>query len=386
MTRSLVLALLLTGPSALGADKDVALSAVVKRGLDHGFPGFIVAVQNGKKPVVTAAGGYSEVENKTLMNAGDRFHIASVTKIFTATAALMLVDQGKLRLDEKPLKILGAEVIGEIPHIEKITVGQLLDHTSGIYGFNNDPAYIDQWIGSKRIPGKVWSEKELIELVAQREPFGMPGDSARYGDTNYVLLRLVVEKRSGVSLRSFVQRNILQRLKLEDTGYYGLNEKDSIRPTVNGYLKRSKTLDSFVQLHKSFKPATESLVNTTAAVERLDGASGMVSTVRDLARFGRALYSGRLLKQESMEFLLNSTDKKIEVGQTRQGVIKTDRSEHGLFYVSSGDGPAGINAILAYHPESDTVVATFANIFGLFDEEEFVIKEVLPRLVNPNLE
>ena len=91
----------------------------VRKALEHGFPGVILGIQRaGNKPLIKA-GGFANLESKVPMKPDDRFHIASVTKIFTATAALMLIDDGKLSLDSKVSKILDPKLVGEIPNIEQ---------------------------------------------------------------------------------------------------------------------------------------------------------------------------------------------------------------------------------------------------------------------------
>ena len=248
----------------------------------------------------------------------------------------------------------------------------MLDHSSGIYGFNNDEDYLDVWLGKKYDPDKKWSSEELIGFsrTGRRKPFGEPGTGNYYSDTNYVLLRLIIEKRSGTSLRSFVKKKIIKPLSLSNTGYYGMMDDEdaaALTTTVRGYLKRSELLDSVITLDKRFKSAGDSLVNTTSAVERLDGPSGMVSSAEDLLIFGRALYSGKLLSKKSLKWVLAPADKVgMENGSSRQGVIKFHRESFGILFSSNGDGPAGINITLGYHPNSDTVVVGFTNIFGLF--------------------
>jgi len=220
-------------------------------------------------------------------------------------------------------------------------------------------------------------------------PNGLPGAVSDYGDNNYVLLGLIVEKRTGKSIRRVVKEAILDPLSLSDTGYYSAMNKNAqveIAPTVSGYLKTSKELDQIVKLDPSFKRIDGSLVNTTKAVERIDSSSGMVSSARDLAIFGRAVYEGELLSKSSLEWLMDSQGVLGKpVGTSKQGVTKVYNESDGLLWVSNGDGPAGINVSLAYNKKTDRVMVGFTNIFGLFDESESMKNQIFAELIDQDL-
>jgi D-alanyl-D-alanine carboxypeptidase len=124
----------------------------------------------------SAVAGYSNLEKHTPLRADDAFHMASINKTFTAVAILHLVDEGKLSLDATLKDQLG-EVAGRIPYADRITVSQLLDHSSGIYPTNNDMDYLITIIGQKADPARVWTPKDLIALADKdrNKPSGLPG-------------------------------------------------------------------------------------------------------------------------------------------------------------------------------------------------------------------
>jgi D-alanyl-D-alanine carboxypeptidase len=128
------------------------------------------------------------------MRVEDAFHIASINKTFTAVAVLRLVDEHKLSLSATLKQCLG-EAVAQIPNAEKITVAQLLDHSSGIYATNNDMDYLTTVIGPKADPARVWTPAELIALASKdrSKPSGEPGQGHYYADTNYILLGMIVE-------------------------------------------------------------------------------------------------------------------------------------------------------------------------------------------------
>ncbi|MCB1022862.1 MAG: beta-lactamase family protein [Acidobacteria bacterium] len=363
-------------------------SELLKKGIDHGFPGFILGVQKKGEKRWIGAIGVSNIEKQTPMKINDRFHIASITKIFTATAVLRLIDQHKLSLDTKVIDILDKKLVSPIPYIDRIKVSQLLDHSSGIYGFNNDEEYIRVWLGEGVKENVHWTPEKFISLAYgdRVKPFGTPGTGHFYGDTNYVLLGLIVEKVSGQKLRKFVADQIFVPLGMHDTAYYGEEadpEHFALPTTVEGYLKRSEELDSVVKLDSSFKSAGKDLVNTTSALERIDASAGIVSTANDLLKFGRAFYDGKLLSKKAMKWYFSAGlgIEREPPGTVRQAVATVHRKKYGIFYASNGDGPGGVNATLIYHPSSKTIVVAFTNIFGLFDEIDFIDDQIFSAII-----
>lgn len=363
--------------------------SLLEKSLDHGFPGIILAIQRDQEIMWIGAKGVSNIEQQIPMQTDDRFHLASVTKIFTATAILKLIDQGTLSLTSKVVDILDSALVSPIPHINEIQIYQLLDHSSGIYGFNNDMEYIHTLIGNRVQDKIIWSPEELIALAyGQRvDPAGKPGSGHYYGDTNYCLLGLIVEKISGMPLRRYVKENILDPLRMFNTGYYSENTdsaKVELQTSVQGYLQRSEDLDALITLDTSFKEVSDGLVNTTTAVERIDAAAGMVSTAQDLLKFGRALYFEDLLSPKSLEWLLSigNSIENDEVGTKRQGVVSVRHMKYGILYLSLGDGPGGVNTMLAYHQERKSIVVAFVNVFGQFDEHDYFINELLPVILS----
>jgi D-alanyl-D-alanine carboxypeptidase len=118
---------------------DPNLKSLLQKGIDRGYPGIAVLVQSADGGTQSAAAGYSDLENHTPMRVEDAFHMASINKTFTAVAVLRLVDAHKLSLSTTLKECLG-ETVAQIPNAERITVSQLLDHSSGIYPTNNESA------------------------------------------------------------------------------------------------------------------------------------------------------------------------------------------------------------------------------------------------------
>ncbi|CCH31704.1 serine hydrolase domain-containing protein [Actinosynnema sp. NPDC047251] len=203
-----------------------------------------------------------------------RFRAGSVTKSFTATVVLQLVDEGRVALTDSVQRL----VPGLLPP-GRITVQDLVGHTSGLpeYGLallDTDGVPLQRW--------RTWTPEELVRTalrVADPEPPGKFG----YTNTDYVLLGLVIEKVTGRSHRHEVERRILRPLGLADTRVPGAF------PFVTGPHARGHVV------------AGGRTVEYTAVNPTLFGAAGeIVSTTADLNRFYTGLLDGRLLRDPEL--------------------------------------------------------------------------------------
>ena len=357
---------------------------LLDEGIERGFPAFALWVRRGEEEPWSAAAGLADVTTGEAATTGHAFHLASITKLFTAVAALRLTDAGKLSLDARLTDVLAADVVGALPHAAEITVGMLLDHTSGLYSTNNDPDYIRAWLGDETPAAWSWTPRDFIDLAARREPWGLPGEATRYGDLNYILLGLIVERAAGRPLAEHVRRTLFEPLGMESAYYFSRLEPGAAppSPTVRGYFRLSEELRPLIAEEK-FPAAGQDLLDTTLAGERIDGAAAVVATAVDLGRFGEAVFRGELLSVEGRRRLLAAAEglAGAPVGTERQAILHAYRGPYGVLLTAEGDGPGGSHTLLAYHPESDTLVAALVNIFGLGGEAEFLVDEVAGRVL-----
>src|SRR5215213_1045467 len=115
------------------APKNVDLDAVLQSVIDAGLPGVALYVEQGGAPIYAGVAGYASVESKTPLSGNHRFRLGSVAKQFTSTVVLQLVEEGVLSLDDTVTKWLNEPAVLAIPNVERTTLRQLLNHTSGIY-------------------------------------------------------------------------------------------------------------------------------------------------------------------------------------------------------------------------------------------------------------
>jgi D-alanyl-D-alanine carboxypeptidase len=374
---------------------DPTLKALLEKGVAKGYPGIAMLVENGDGHVRVAAAGFSNLEQQIPLRTTDGFHIASITKTFTAAAILGLIDKGKLSLDARLNELL-PDAARNIPFAEQISVAQLLDHSSGIYATNNDPGYITTLIGPKADPYRLWSPAELVALAngTRRKPSGQPGSGHYYSDTNYVLLGMIVEKVSGQPFKAYIKQHLFEPLKMDSTFFYSDFVARKTLPTrvVQGYMLATPDIRKAVEINPMFKPVpnqrrpTGELLNTTLAAERIDAACGIVSNLDDMRKFGRALFGQKLLSADSQKFLTAAAQgmESEPMGKRRIRTLQAIRKPYGVLLYKEGDGPGGVNTLMAYQPEKRELYVGFTNIFGNFNEVEFMMDDVIGRLQPDN--
>lgn len=229
-------------------------------------PGASVAIiQNGK--VLLAKGyGLANVEEKAPCTPETDFRLASLTKQFTAMSILILADRKKLSLDESL-----AGFFPEFPSYgNKITVRQVLSHTSGLID------YEDVIPPGTSIP--VLDRDVLRLLMKQDTTYFPPGSRFRYSNSGYSLLSLIVEVRSGIPFAQFLKKNIFQPLKMNDSLAY-----------EQGFSVIPNRAYGYTASDKGFTRTDQSLTSSVL------GDGGIYSSVSDLFKWDQALYGTKLV-------------------------------------------------------------------------------------------
>ena len=236
------------------------------------IPGLALAViRNGK--ILKAEGyGFADVKLKIPVTTNTVFRIASVSKQFVATAIMMLVEEGKLNLDDPVSKYLD----GTPSEWKQITIRQLLTHTSGIPDFLNENIWVHSWLYG--------FDRGVFKAVAGSPLHFAPGDEFRYSNSNYHLLGMIIRKVSGKAYGDFLRERIFEPLGMTQTFV------SPIEGNVLGLAVGYKWHDNHLQ------PGD----NVAAPIKAYAGG-GIVSTISDMAKWDGALYTEKLLKQSSLE-------------------------------------------------------------------------------------
>jgi D-alanyl-D-alanine carboxypeptidase len=253
--------------------------AEVQRALDRtvaaGAPG-AVAVIAGPRGRERYSAGLANVRRETPISPRNHQRVGSITKQFTATVVLQLVDEGDIGLGDSVEKWLP----GLVPGGDLITVRQLLNMTSGLANYCTYPeasTLCDPPLGEM---SRRWTPRELVDIgVAGPRTFD-PGEGWAYTNTNYVLLEMIVRRATGNSFAAELRRRIFRPLGLKQT-QYAPNELSIPNPRTRGY----------DVLSAGRWPAD--VTRTSPTVAR--GAGAIVSTPGDIQAFQRALLGGRVV-------------------------------------------------------------------------------------------
>lgn len=231
--------------------------------------------------------GVARLGRKSPPRPDGRFRVGSVTKVFTATVALQLADEGELRLDRPVQHYLPGLLPKRYP---RIAVRQLLDHTSGLPYSQDDPrATNPRWWVRHRFEDK--TPRQVIATATDDPMVHRPGAAQRYNGVNYVIAGLVIEKVSEHSYAHEVRSRIVRPLGLHDT-YVPVHDNPLIRgPHAHGYVK----------VGGRFADVTEQSPYSWAE-------GGMISSVPDLKRLLHALFDGDLLPRQQRRLLFSVPD------------------------------------------------------------------------------
>ena len=261
---------------AVSARPPAGLQRAADKLVADGVPGVIIMTRRGQVSDVVA--GLADEATGQPMRPVDRVHIGSITKTFIATVVLQLAAEGRLSLNDSVQKWLPGVITGHGYHPAQITIRQLLQHTSGIRDYTSDPRF-----QTARALAQTWRPQQLVDIALR---LGPPVHGWLYSNTNYILLGMIIQKVTGHSPITEIRRRILAPLGLHGTSF-PLTSKQIPAPYAHGY----------------YGPIdVTNLVNPSVAWT----AGAMISTVDDVARFYRALLTGRLLPPAQQRELLTT--------------------------------------------------------------------------------
>ncbi|MDQ7917938.1 serine hydrolase domain-containing protein [Mesonia sp. MT50] len=229
----------------------------------------VAITKNGEK-VYSRSIGFANVEKKKKANEKTKYRIGSITKSFTATVILQLIDEGKLTLNTNL-----AEFYPEIVNASEITIQQLLNHHSGLFNFTSAEDYLS-------INTKALSKEELLAIIKKNGKAFEPGEKGEYSNTNYLLLTFISEDLDKDSFANILEKRIFKPLKLKNT---------QVGEKIN-----SKKNEAFSYSRKMGARKKEQETHMSIPL----GAGNIISTPTDIAKFYTALLEGKLLSPGSL--------------------------------------------------------------------------------------
>ncbi|GHF30717.1 D-alanyl-D-alanine carboxypeptidase [Streptomyces mashuensis] len=277
-------------------DRHAAVRAVMDQHVKEGIPG-VLGRSEDHGATWKGSAGVADLSTGRKRTDRDRFRIGSVTKAFTSVVLLQLEAEGRLNLDDTVDRHLPGLVRGNGHDGTRITLRQLLNHTSGIYNYTADPELAAALTtGFPQHRYDVWKPGQLVGLAMRHQPDFAPGTGWNYSNTNYVLAGMVAEKVTGRSWAQEVRQRVLRPAGLRDTTLPG-NSSAMPSPHGRAYSKLK------------FGPSGPSgpIQDTTELNPSWGWAAGeIISTTGDLNRFYSALVGGKLLPAKQQKELLTA--------------------------------------------------------------------------------
>jgi CubicO group peptidase (beta-lactamase class C family) len=314
-------------------DKLARVTEFFKNEVDTGkIPGAIVLIQQHGKPVYHEFFGVQDVVSKAPMTDQTIFRLFSMTKAITAVSSMILLQEGKIKLDDPVSKYIpsfanvkvgvekkgadGTPTLELVPPNRPMTVKDLMTHTSGVtYGFYGD-SLVRKAYKAADIYGGDFDLAEFAERIAKLPLHNQPGGLWQYGHSTDILAR-VMEVASGKSLSQFEKENLLDPLGMKDTSFF-ITDPEKIKR-----MAEPMPNDSDFRVGR---------INDPTKVKKWESASGgMVSTMGDYGRFVQMLLNGGTF--EGKTYLKPETFKMMATDQIGPG-SGVDRD----YFYFPGDG------------------------------------------------
>ena len=311
----------------------VAINRVFAAWTNTDGPGCAVGVSRGGKLLFENGYGMANLEHDIPITPSTIFHVASVSKQFTAAAIMLLVRDGKLSLDDDVRKY-----VPEVPaYPQKITIRHLLQHTSGLR---------DQWdlliMARGRFEEDRITEDDVLEIVNRQKALNFePGSEYLYSNTGYTLAGTIVRRVSGKSLRDFADERIFRPLGMTNTHFHD-DYTMIVKGRSDGYARRGTGWRVSLPNYDTY------------------GATSLYTTVGDLLQWAAnfeqpEVGDAGMLSEMQTSAVLTSGD------TTGYGLGLSIGAYRGAALVSHGGADAGYRTFLGTFPEHDVAIAVLCN-------------------------
>ncbi len=297
-----------------------------------------VLVARGSEALLSKGYGSADLEWAIPNSPDTKFRLGSVTKQFTAACILLLEERGKLSVND-PVK----KYMPDAPAAwDKVTIFNLLTHTSGIPNFTSFPDYA-------KLEPFATTPAELVARFRDKPLDFPPGESWNYSNSGYVLLTYLIEKIAGDTYANFLNENILTPLGMKDTGVD--SNSAVIWHRASGYARNGARIEN------------AGFVNMTIP----QGAGALYSTTEDLLKWEQGLFGGKVLKPESLAKMTTPFKSDYAFGLTVH-------TASGRKVIEHGGGIEGFSTALAYYPQGKVTVVVLENVTGAASPEEIASK------------
>ena len=334
---------------AEAAQLDAAISQAMTKA---SIPGAIVGIWGPAGNYVRAL-GVADKATRAAMSIDMYSRIGSVTKTFTVTAMLQLVDQGKLKLDDPVSKYIPG-----VPAGDQITLRNLAQMQSGLLTFDDVAEFANSYLTD---PHQSFTPAQLVGYALDKPLQFPPGTQYQYSNTNTVLLGLVVDKQSGQSLPDYIRDHILAPLKMTHTSF----------PTTAAFP------DPHPQGYTA--PQGVELSATDWNPSWAWGAGNMISTLEDMRIWASALATGALLTPETQRQRLDTT---VPMNPQRSafyglGIFSADG------WIGHSGSTFGYQSVVLYLPQAQTTLVFFINTNAPL-EASTTLANAITKVISPD--
>lgn len=297
--------------------------------------------------VWVGSSGKADIASKANVQPCNRFLIASISKVFTAAAIFRFIDKGQLSLDDKLPKWLDKKIIDELENAESTTIRHLLDHTSGIADYQTLQYELDRI--NKEYNN--WRQEDILEYAYNKKATHSLGETYYYSNTNFLLLGIILENVSGLSLEKVYENEVFTPLDL--TSAYYRKEIPIPSDVVKGYVDIYGN-GQYVESEFLYKDE----LNTA------DG--GIAINAYDLGMFMEKLLQESFLSATSTEAMTNWFDLPPDwvdedFGHFQNGLgLEHNKTIYGNSIGHTG-GIDGFLSIAQYFPEQDATFVLLVN-------------------------
>ena len=298
--------------------------------IPKGFNGAVLVSRNGKT-VLEKGFGFSDIPNKIMNTVGTKFQTASAGKFFVAVGIMQLIEAGRLSLDSR----IGDLLDFDLHQIDqKITVGQLLNHTSGIPDYFDESTmseYSDLWVDFPNY--KIRKSKDLLPLFIEKPMMYPAGEKFQYNNSGYVILGLIIESVTGQFFDEYLADKVFRPCEMLDTGYYEFDRLPA--HCANAYVFDESKQQYYTNIYSVDAKGT--------------GAGGAFTTVVDVEKFWEKLLDGKLVSMPALAemFSVQSSDEDAYYGYG----VWLKKIEETIFHPFFQGSDPGVSFISRYHPE-----------------------------------
>jgi D-alanyl-D-alanine carboxypeptidase len=328
--------------------KATNIQAIMDKYIAKGIPGMTMLI-NDDNGFWIASAGMADIVNGVEMQPCHINKLGSVTKMMMGTLVWQLIQDGLLNIDDKISKHI-PEVAERIENGDDITLGMLINHTSGVYDIARDLGYNLAVINDMT---KSWTAEEILSYIEGKEPTNLPGEELNYSNSNTMLISLIIEAVSGQQHGDLLKSRIFEPLGMDNTVYYNYATDFPLDHLAQGYLDLNNDGGS-IQNISNLNPGSG------------NGYTGVYSTVTDLYKFMNALLREKTLTTpDNLDFILNNmTGTDDDSWRSSYGAIHNEQRDifdESISAYGHAGGDIGYSANLNFYPHNNTIFAATFN-------------------------